>query len=99
MAGTAMAILPYEKGGVGGALVAGEAFVPGSKGAIVYLNAGDDLDGALTRVEAAGGKVVLGKTHLSDAIGSIATSWTPRETGWPCIRRGRKPVSYAHAAG
>jgi uncharacterized protein len=72
MAGTSMAILPYEKGGVGGALVVGDAFVPDSKGTIVYLNAGNDLDGALTRVEAAGGKVVLPKTHLSDAIGSIA---------------------------
>jgi predicted enzyme related to lactoylglutathione lyase len=72
MAGTAMAILPYEKGGVGGALVSGEAFVPGSQGAIVYLNAGDDLDGALARVEAAGGKVVLGKTRVSQDIGSIA---------------------------
>jgi len=72
MSGTAMAILPYEKGGVGGALVNGESSAPGSNGTIVYLNAGDDLDGALARVEAAGGKVVLGKTRISEDIGSIA---------------------------
>jgi predicted enzyme related to lactoylglutathione lyase len=72
MNGTSMAILPYEKGGVGGALIAGENFVPSSQGAIVYLDAGEDLDGAIARVEEAGGKVVLGKTLVSPEIGSIA---------------------------
>jgi predicted enzyme related to lactoylglutathione lyase len=74
MSGTRMAILPYEKekGGVGGALIAGEGFVPGGQGVVVYLNAGDDLDGAISRVEAAGGKIVLGKTLISKDIGSIA---------------------------
>src|SRR3954470_13532110 len=43
-----------------------------AQGAIIYLDAGDDLAGALSRVEAAGGKVVMGATHLSDQIGSIA---------------------------
>jgi predicted enzyme related to lactoylglutathione lyase len=72
MNGTSMAILPYEKGGVGGALIAGENFVPSNQGAIVYLDAGDDLDGAIARVEEAGGKVVLGRTLVSPEIGSIA---------------------------
>lgn len=72
MNGTTMAILPYQNGGVGGALITGEPYVPSTQGTIVYLNAGDDLDGALTRVEAAGGKVVMGATRLSDEIGSIA---------------------------
>ena len=72
MNGTPMAILPYQNGGVGGALITGEAYVPSTQGTIVYLNAGDDLDGALGRVEAAGGKVVMGKTRLSDEIGSVA---------------------------
>jgi predicted enzyme related to lactoylglutathione lyase len=70
--GQRMAVLPYQQGGVGGALMIGEQFVPSLRGTIVYLNAGDDLDGALARVEAAGGKVVSGKIHLSEAIGSIA---------------------------
>ena len=69
MSGREMAILPYENGGVGGALIKGE---PSAQGTIVYLDAGDDLAGALDRVEAAGGKVVMGATHLSDQIGSIA---------------------------
>jgi len=72
MSGREMAILPYENGGVGGALIKGEHLAPSTEGTIVYLNAGDDLAGALSRVEDAGGKVVMGATHLSDQIGSIA---------------------------
>jgi predicted enzyme related to lactoylglutathione lyase len=72
MSGREMAILPYDEGGVGGALIEGEPLAPSAQGTVVYLNAGDDLPGALRRVEAAGGKVVMGATHLSDQIGSIA---------------------------
>jgi uncharacterized protein len=72
MNGIDMAILPYQQGGVGGALVQGEQFVPSAQGAVVYLNAGEDLDGILSRVEPAGGKVVMGRTLLSEQIGSIA---------------------------
>ena len=67
-----MAVFPYQEGGVGGALVVGEQHVPKTEGTIVYLGAGDDLAGALTRAEAGGGKVLMGPTRLSDAIGSIA---------------------------
>jgi predicted enzyme related to lactoylglutathione lyase len=72
MSGRAMAILPYGEGGVGGALVSGGPDLPSPQGTVVYLNAGDDLDGALARVEAAGGKVLMGKTRISEDIGSIA---------------------------
>jgi len=67
-----MALLPYQQGGVGGALVRSDKLVPSAEGTVVYLDAGNDLDGALERVKAAGGQVVLGRTHLSDAIGAIA---------------------------
>jgi hypothetical protein len=69
--GASMAIFPYD-GGVGGALIAGEQHVPSATGALIYLNAGNDLGGALRRVEEAGGKVVMGATKLTDTIGSIA---------------------------
>jgi predicted enzyme related to lactoylglutathione lyase len=72
MNGVQMAILPYEEGGVGGALVNGSQLQASGDGTVVYLAAGDDLDAALARVGSAGGKVVMDKTHLSDAIGSIA---------------------------
>jgi predicted enzyme related to lactoylglutathione lyase len=50
--------------GVGGGIVQGAGFEPSSTGALVYLNGGDDLSGALSRVEAAGGKIVLPKTSI-----------------------------------
>jgi predicted enzyme related to lactoylglutathione lyase len=67
-----IAILPHAADGVGGALAHGARFVPGKEGTLVYLDAGEDLDGALGRVAAGGGKVLMGRLQLSDTIGSIA---------------------------
>lgn len=50
--------------GVGGGIVQGEGFEPSDKGTIVYLNGGDDLSGSLSRVEQAGGKIVMPKTSI-----------------------------------
>jgi predicted enzyme related to lactoylglutathione lyase len=47
-----------------GALVKGEHFTPGLNGALVYLNAGRDLSEPLSRVEGAGGRVVMPKTAI-----------------------------------
>jgi predicted enzyme related to lactoylglutathione lyase len=54
----------YESGEVGGGLVEGEGFEPSDKGSVIYLNGGDDLAVPLSRVEKAGGKVVLPKTSI-----------------------------------
>lgn len=65
-----MGFLHFEMGkGVGGAIVCGEGYAPGTEGCKVYLNGGNDLQVVLARVENAGGKVVMGKTHISDEIG------------------------------
>lgn len=50
--------------GVGGGIVLGDGFVPSDKGTIVYLNGGDDLAIPLSRVESAGGRIILPKTSL-----------------------------------
>jgi predicted enzyme related to lactoylglutathione lyase len=50
--------------GVGGGIVEGEGFEPSMKGTLVYLNAGKDLSIPLSKVEAAGGKILLPKTSL-----------------------------------
>lgn len=47
-------------------------FEPSDKGPLVYLDTGEDLPGHLSRVEAAGGKVVEPKTSMGDA-GNYAT--------------------------
>ena len=58
-------MLPADmQNGIGGGIVQGNGFEPSSKGALVYLTGGDDLSGPLSRVEAAGGKIVLPKTSI-----------------------------------
>ena len=47
-------------------------FTTPGPGHVPALGAGDDLPGAVERVKAAGGKVVMDATLLSEQIGSIA---------------------------
>ncbi len=53
-----------QNGGIGGGIVQGEGFIPSDKGTVVYLNGGDDLSTPLSKVEAAGGKIILPKTSI-----------------------------------
>lgn len=57
------------KGGVGGAVVTDPRMAPSARGTIVYLAAshfGGGLDGALGRVPAGGGEVVLPRTDIGE---------------------------------
>jgi predicted enzyme related to lactoylglutathione lyase len=53
-----------ENGAIGGCIIEGEGYEPSDKGALIYLNGGDDLAVPLSRVEDAGGKVTLPKTGI-----------------------------------
>ena len=53
-----------ENGSVGGSITEMEGFEPSNKGSLVYLNGGNDLSIVLSRVERAGGKIVLPKTAI-----------------------------------
>lgn len=65
-------IFPYDMGeGVGGAIVQMEGMNPSADGSTVYLNGGDDLSIALSKVEAAGGSIIMPKTNI-DENGFIA---------------------------
>jgi len=55
-----------QKGGFGGAIACGENFVPAITGTTVYLDGGSDLSVPLSRVESAGGTVILPKTAIGD---------------------------------
>lgn len=60
-------ILPHEKeNGVGGAIVKSDFSVPSVAGCTVYLNGGEDLQNSLSRVELAGGKIVMPKTAIGE---------------------------------
>ncbi len=50
--------------GLKGALVKREGKAPSTEGSLVYLNCNGTLDAVLSRVEKAGGKIVLPKTDI-----------------------------------
>ncbi|MBC7861614.1 MAG: VOC family protein [Bacteroidia bacterium] len=74
MMGMKMAFFPAEdmNGKVSGSLVEGPMHKPSAEGAKVYLNGNPDLNNALSKIEKAGGKVVMPKTKISDEIGHMA---------------------------
>ena len=53
-----------ENGSVGGCLIAGKGYKPSASGALVYLNGGKNLSTMLSKIEKAGGKVVLPKMAI-----------------------------------
>jgi predicted enzyme related to lactoylglutathione lyase len=61
-----MAFFPTKDKGVGGCVTYGNDNKPSAEGALVYLNGGDDLAGPLSRVEKAGGKVIMPKTSIGE---------------------------------
>ena len=66
-------IFPYdmENHAVGGAIIEMEGVNPSIEGSTVYLNAGDDLSVALSKIVDAGGEVIMPKTDI-DENGFIA---------------------------
>ena len=67
-----MGFFLVERGGIGGAIAKGEGYIPSEKGSLVYLNAGEDLNDVLNKVEAAGGKVIQTKMLVREDLGYIA---------------------------
>jgi len=51
-------------GEIGGGISEEEGFEPAQQGSLIYLNGGEDLDIPLSKVEAAGGKVIMPKTSI-----------------------------------
>lgn len=69
MEGGKYGTFPYdqEKNGTGGGIVQFKGGAePSPEGVTIYLNAGEDLSDALTRVEPAGGKVMMPKTDIGE---------------------------------
>lgn len=67
----AMAIFPYERPGISGAIVPWPEQC-GAGGPIVYLNADGILDEALARVVAAGGLIDTARTAIGAGMGWFA---------------------------
>ena len=67
-----LAVFPYGDDAVGGCLIAGAGLEPSTQGALVYLNATPNLDAALARAQAAGGRVTTPKVQLPGDMGCFA---------------------------
>ena len=74
MMGMEMAIFPYEptSGKASGCLCQSPMHKASGDGVKLYLNGNPDLSTALSKVEAAGGKIAMPKTKISDDIGFMA---------------------------
>lgn len=61
-------VFPYDTDNnrVGGAIIEADGSIPSTEGVTVYLNGGDDLSAPLSRVETAGGKIVIPKTDIGE---------------------------------
>lgn len=72
--GQKMAFFPSkpQEQGVGGTLIECPDMEPGTKGPLIYLNAGHDLSDVSSKVENAGGKLLLDKTLITEQIGYYA---------------------------
>jgi len=65
--GFKMGMLPhYEAGSVGGAIMTGAGYEPTKSGVLPYLNGGEDLSVPLSKVESAGGKILMPKTSIGE---------------------------------
>jgi predicted enzyme related to lactoylglutathione lyase len=69
--GPRMAVFPYERPGVGGAVIEAGALTPGGCGTLVYLNCDGRLEEVIGRVEPAGGKLAGPKVRLPPGMGSF----------------------------
>ncbi len=72
MDGTQMGVLPSDGETINVVLVKGDDYKPTTDGAVLYLNAGDDLQPMLDNVEQNGGQVIVPKTEISPEIGYFA---------------------------
>lgn len=73
IAGGDLAIFPHDPSATGGALVApDDSYQPSLKGAVIYLNAGADLQPLLDRVLTNGGRISVPKTALPEGMGFFA---------------------------
>ncbi len=72
MGGIQMGLFPGDEGAVNVALIHGGDYKPSADGTIVYLNAGDDLQIVLDRIEPNGGSVLVPRTEIGPDMGFFA---------------------------
>lgn len=72
MDGTQMGVIPADEQTVNVVLVKGVDYKPTTDGAVLYLNAGNDLQPTLDKIEKSGGKIIVPKTEINAEMGFFA---------------------------
>lgn len=72
MDGNQMGVLQSDLETVSVVLIKGSDYKPTTDGAVLYLNAGSDLQPVLDKVEKNGGQVIVPKTQISPEMGYFA---------------------------
>lgn len=70
--GMEMGLFPYEGQMVTVVIMKGEGYQPSADGITIYLDAGDNLQVILDKVEKSGGKILVPKTPHADESGFFA---------------------------
>ena len=70
--GMRMGILPYEGQMLTSVIIQADGYKPSANGVTIYLNAGENLQVVLDRVEKNGGQIILPKTAHADESGYFA---------------------------
>lgn len=70
--GMQMGILPYEGQMVTGVIIQADGYKPSADGVTMYLNAGENLQVVLDRVEKNGAQILVPKTAHADESGYFA---------------------------
>ncbi|MEM7181429.1 MAG: VOC family protein [Spirochaetota bacterium] len=70
--GMKMGIFPYKQQVITGVIVQGDGYKPSADGVALYLNAGENLQTVLDKVEKSGGKILVPKTAHADGSGYFA---------------------------
>lgn len=70
--GMELGVFPYEDQVVNAVIIKGEGYTPSPNGVTIYLNAGDNLQTVLDKIEPNGGKIILPKTAHADESGFFA---------------------------
>ena len=72
MDGALMGLFPSDGETVSVALIKSNQYKTSMDGAVVYFNAGDDLQIVLDKIKANGGKIIIPKTDIGSGIGFYA---------------------------
>ncbi|MCH9741408.1 MAG: VOC family protein [Epsilonproteobacteria bacterium] len=70
--GMQVGLFPSEGKMPFGVLMQNDEYIPSSNGVTIYLNAGENLQVVLDKVESAGGKTIVPKTPHADESGFFA---------------------------